>query len=378
MKLGFSQSIKNIYNTQKHIHPKSLSPTEILRSSRLIVGEPDKKKREGLLLQDARLLNEALVIRMSRALEMIRHIPQAAESREIQNLVRDHAAWFASVCASPPVVDAASHAAFLSVLSELQHPPGHVILQQFATIGRQFAAEGPHSYVQSSLQSLCRRRMVWQLMVANHVALCNGTSAGVFSDTINPFHVVNACTQSVRCQCAQSLGCSPQFVVTGDTITSLTHVEPNISFLISELLKNAARATAMHHASLMATHQKSAADPLPPVQVSIMNSLTVPSGYSPPTITVTISDEGGGIPKGLEVTAWDFGSTTATIDPMHEAPIAGFGVGLPLSKLFAEQFGGSLSLKSSPKGCVAVFEHPVKGKEMFFVDSTRIPTDDDV
>src|SRR6266536_6579786 len=72
-------------------------------------------------------------------------------------------------------------------------------------------------------------------------------------------------------------------------------------------------------------------------------------------ITIKISDEGGGIPRSAIPLVWTYMYTTVdqtpNLDPDFnksdfKAPMAGFGYGLPISRLYARYFGGDLKLIS--------------------------------
>lgn len=80
-------------------------------------------------------------------------------------------------------------------------------------------------------------------------------------------------------------------------------------------------------------------------------------------ITIKISDEGGGIPRSAIPLVWTYMYTTVEstppIDPDFnksdfKAPMAGFGYGLPISRLYARYFGGDLKLISM-EGWVVYF-----------------------
>lgn len=77
-------------------------------------------------------------------------------------------------------------------------------------------------------------------------------------------------------------------------------------------------------------------------------------------VTVKICDQGGGIPKEQVDKIWYYSFTTvkknagnltssinsALATPGGGAPMAGFGYGLPLSRLHARYFGGDLEVVS--------------------------------
>ena len=105
-----------------------------------------------------------------------------------------------------------------------------------------------------------------------------------------------------------------------------------------ELLKNSLRAVVETHGV--------DADEFPAIKIIVAEGKE--------DITIKISDEGGGIPRSGMKLVWTYMYTTATtplLDPNfsqteYKAPMAGFGYGLPLSRLYARYFGGNLKLIS--------------------------------
>jgi signal transduction histidine kinase len=69
-----------------------------------------------------------------------------------------------------------------------------------------------------------------------------------------------------------------------------------------------------------------------------------------------VSDQGPGIPAGLEEKIFEVGFTTRT-GPIH------MGMGLPVARQLAEEAGGTLQLANSPRGgCEATIRVPMKGR----------------
>ena len=90
---------------------------------------------------------------------------------------------------------------------------------------------------------------------------------------------------------------------------------------------------------------------LPTVKIIIVDGST--------DVTIRISDEGGGIKRKDLDKIWSYLHTTAKSPPLlsddHSSSngsgtsvpaLAGYGVGLPLSRLYAKYFGGDLAIKS--------------------------------
>lgn len=117
-----------------------------------------------------------------------------------------------------------------------------------------------------------------------------------------------------------------------DNRISLTYVPCHLYHMIFELMKNALRAVVEHH-----QHHTSG---LPPLKVLICQ------GHK--DITIKISDHGGGICRSQLAKIFNYMYSTAPRpdDALTMAPMAGFGYGLPLSKLYARYFNGDLWLNS--------------------------------
>lgn len=109
----------------------------------------------------------------------------------------------------------------------------------------------------------------------------------------------------------------------------LRYIPSHLHHIIFELAKNSLRATHEVHAGK---------SNIPDIKLIISEGSE--------DVTIKVSDEGGGIPRSAERLIWSFGYTTAELQPMDKSPLAGFGYGLPLSKLYARYFGGDLKVIS--------------------------------
>lgn len=119
------------------------------------------------------------------------------------------------------------------------------------------------------------------------------------------------------------------------------YVPGHLSHICFELLKNSLRAVVERFGVDSEDH-------FPPIKVVVVEGKE--------DITIKISDEGGGIARSAIPLIWTYMYTT--MDRSNEsleqdfqasdfkAPMAGFGYGLPLSRLYARYFGGDLRLIS--------------------------------
>lgn len=84
--------------------------------------------------------------------------------------------------------------------------------------------------------------------------------------------------------------------------------------------------------------------------------IVIADGEDNEDVCIKISDEGGGIPRSAISRIWSYMYTTADsgvfdmLDSPNDfggdAPLAGLGYGLPISRLFARYFGGDLQIIS--------------------------------
>jgi pyruvate dehydrogenase kinase 2/3/4 len=123
---------------------------------------------------------------------------------------------------------------------------------------------------------------------------------------------------------------------------SIAYVPSHLHHMLFELLKNSMRAVVESHRG---------ARELPDVDVVIV--------FGEKDLGIKISDQGGGIARQDMDKIWTYLHTTAPPSVQRDlleqstsgqgltaAPLAGFGYGLPLSRLFARYFGGDLQLYS--------------------------------
>ncbi|XP_022907219.1 pyruvate dehydrogenase (acetyl-transferring) kinase, mitochondrial [Onthophagus taurus] len=112
----------------------------------------------------------------------------------------------------------------------------------------------------------------------------------------------------------------------------IVYVPSHMYHMLFELFKNSMRAVMEYHAS---------SDQYPPITV------TVAKGKE--DICLKMSDKGGGIPRSTTDHIFKYMYSTApqpSKSDAHTVPLAGYGYGLPISRLYARYFHGDLILLS--------------------------------
>lgn len=206
---------------------------------------------------------------------------------------------------------------------------------------------------------------------------------GVIDTALQPARIIRFCEDFVGEICELKYGVRPRLVIGGEPDASFAHIPVHVEYIITELLKNAFRATI------------ESGNEREPIEVTIASAPDVPGevrpyqeesgvgvqldgrdegafpnesiGYSSPSsqsITIRIRDRGGGIPPEVLPHIWSYSFTTfsdmdlnsenGNLDALntiassggHLSTIAGLGYGLPLSRAYAEYFGGSIAVQS--------------------------------
>lgn len=199
--------------------------------------------------------------------------------------------------------------------------------------------------VQYFLDRFYMSRIGIRLLMTQHLALfeeklsrsSKSRFIGVFEPNCHAKIVVGDAIENASLLCDQFYFNSPNVVIREhNTITSekgvmCAYVPSHLYFMLFELMKNAMRAT-------VETHEN--AEQLPPVQVDIVKGRE--------DITIRITDQGGGIPRSHmdNLFAYHYSTAPHPDQQITIAPLAGYGYGLPLSRLYAKYFGGDIQISS--------------------------------
>ena len=207
---------------------------------------------------------------------------------------------------------------------------------------------------------------------------------GVIDTALQPARIIRLCEDFVGEICELKYGVRPRLEIGGEPDAAFAHIPVHVEYIITELLKNAFRATIESGNEREPIEVTIAAAPdVPgserPIQEDAdvgfeLNSNENPvanqeaMGQTSPSsqsITIRIRDRGGGIPPEVLPHIWSYSFTTfsdmdfqnpengnlgalntiATTGG-HLSSIAGLGYGLPLSRAYAEYFGGSIAVQS--------------------------------
>ncbi|KAJ5666409.1 uncharacterized protein N7477_008857 [Penicillium maclennaniae] len=203
------------------------------------------------------------------------------------------------------------------------------------------------STIQSFLDRFYMSRIGIRMLIGQHIALTEQTNArhpnyvGIICTKTNVHDIAVEAIENARFVCEDYYGLfeAPKVQLVCEEDLNFMYVPGHLSHMLFETLKNSLRAVVERHGADR--------DQFPVTKVIVAKGKE--------DITIKISDEGGGIPRSAIPLVWTYMYTTVeqtpNLDPDFDksdfkAPMAGFGYGLPISRLYARYFGGDLKLIS--------------------------------
>jgi len=199
--------------------------------------------------------------------------------------------------------------------------------------------------VQYFLDRFYMNRIGIRLLMTQHLALFEESLArgpktnyiGLFDANLHPKSVVKDACSNASMLCSHFYFDAPDVQIRehntqeeGKEIV-FSYVPSHLYHILFEILKNAMRATVEKHGS---------GEELPKVEIDIVKGME--------DLSIRISDLGGGIQRSKMENLFKYHYTTAS-PPEHAggmAALAGYGYGLPLSRIYAKYFGGDIQLTS--------------------------------
>lgn len=200
--------------------------------------------------------------------------------------------------------------------------------------------------VQYFLDRFYMNRISTRMLMNQHTLIFNGSvnpalpkHIGSIDPSCNVIEVIQDAYETSKMLCEQYYLTSPDMQITqvnakqpGEPL-HIVYVPSHLYHMLFELFKNAMRAT-------VETHETSPT--LPPIKVRV--------SLGSEDLTIKMSDRGGGVPLRKIERLFSYMYTTAPspvhMDNSRNAPLAGFGYGLPISRLYARYFQGDLKLYS--------------------------------
>jgi len=359
---------------------RPLSIADLIETAR-----ESNQKDEKAILTSAQFLQDELPVRLAHLLKDMQSLPFIVGMnpyvRTVYSLYKNS---FEELARFPKITTIEQENLYTQTLKRLveDHKDVIPILSKGMIECKKYI---PDNVVKEFLDRKIRDRIGIRVLAEQHIAIHQTESssyAGVINTNLKPAQLIKEVGQSAQELCNLNYGIHPEIVLSGATEAQFPYIRVHMEYIVFELLKNSMRATVEW--SEMNNRKE-----LRPIEVTI--------GVGKNDLTIRFSDYGGGVPYDELSSIWDYSYTT-----MNEAkerkktptdsnekdkekkererekssnisldddnggssnsifmeqsrmdmqaglggPMAGLGYGLPMSRVYAQFFGGDLDLVS--------------------------------
>ncbi|PQE20596.1 mitochondrial pyruvate dehydrogenase kinase protein [Rutstroemia sp. NJR-2017a BBW] len=386
-------------SAHKWSHPPSsttIADDDLARLARCRHGRPPLSKEA--LFSSANFTLDLLPIRLAHRIQALRNLPFIVVSNpNISKIYNNYLHSLSTLLPYKTISSLEDEIRFTEVLADLVETHAHTI----PTLAKGFLECRKYINpleVTRFLDEHLRARIGTRLIAEQHIALhlssqphkadhdiadsANSASyIGVIDTALNPASIINSCGNFVSEICELKYGVRPSWIIDGEPNTTFAFVPVHLEYIITELLKNAFRATvesgrthepviitiaAEPEASTIGTMNK---DGTANQDMILDNNPPIKPFEDPaPGVTIRIRDRGGGISPDVLPNIWSYSFTTfsdedelpgqslgnGNMDALNalsgaggeSSSIAGLGYGLPLGRAYAEYFGGGIAVQS--------------------------------
>ncbi|KIP03899.1 hypothetical protein PHLGIDRAFT_110318 [Phlebiopsis gigantea 11061_1 CR5-6] len=311
----------------------------------------------------------------------------------IARILAAHRSSFKAIATYPPVKSLEENALFTERLEQLVQSHSNdipLMAKGFQECSRYMTTE----QISCFLDTAIRNRLAVRLLAEQHIAIsrdlqypqrARNDQIGVVELNCSPKKMIGMVGSFVSDLCEATLGASPQIIIDGEADATFAYIPVHLEYILTEILKNSFRASVERHHR---QHGSSSRTPIPPVQLTIAPA---PSSSQNAVLCIRIRDQGGGVAPANIPHIFSYSFTTARADDDADelgggpyaaqhiggsaaignsgdsgepggsslfgeivgrgvqtgmGTIAGLGYGLPMSRLYAMYFGGSLDFLS--------------------------------
>jgi pyruvate dehydrogenase kinase 2/3/4 len=240
---------------------------------------------------------------------------------------------------------------FTAVVRKLKERQRRALPHLGQALHRRWTAEGS-SFTNEWMVKFLESRIGTEMLTSQYIAIINQVQqgkkkiTGIVDPVVSPEDICRSAAEAARQLCETHMGMAPEINIdvrvkrsrAGDV--SFSYIPIYLRYILVEVLKNSCQATVRTMYTSLCAEQD-----MRPVNIVICSD-----DYR---VAIRISDRAGGIPFDVGERVWDFGFTgqseSNAADPSQATALGGFGLGLPLARLYARYLGGSLSLVSLPE-----------------------------
>ena len=316
--------------------------------------DDNKVATERVLIQVAGFLRHELPIRLAHRIKDLSRVPCMKDMPSVQNVKNLYITSFLELIEfNKSITNYKEELAFSEVVEKIYDRHAGVLVDmakgayelRASLQGKDFnSMQETHDFLDRFYVS----RIGIRVLIGQYLALRQPPVPhyiGIVCTQTSPFEIVKRAIDDASFMCTRKYGESPDVIITGRLDLTFPYVPTHLHYIMLELLKNSMRATVDWYGLDV--------DSYPPIKVIIAD------GKENEDVVIKVSDEGGGIPRSNVPKIWSYLFTTAdptiqegiihldqNTDHSIDAPLAGLGYGLPISRSYARYFGGDLSIMS--------------------------------
>uniref|UniRef100_A0A7C8YR37 Protein-serine/threonine kinase n=1 Tax=Opuntia streptacantha TaxID=393608 RepID=A0A7C8YR37_OPUST len=325
----------------------SLKPTGVTLKYMMEFGSRPTARN---LLISAQFLHKELPIRTARRVAHLENLPHGLSSQPAVLKVRD---WyldsFRDLRSFPEIKDNNDETEFTKMIEMIKVRHNNVV--PMMALGLQQLKKGMDpkivyedlEEIHQFLDRFYMSRIGIRMLIGQHVALHDPNPPpdriGYIHTKMSPMEVARNASEDARSICMRHYGSAPEIEIYGDPNFTFPYVPSHLHLMVFELVKNSLRAVQERFMD----SDKVA----PPIRIIVADGIE--------DVTIKVSDEGGGIPRSGLSKIFTYLYSTAE-NPLDEdldlgngdnvVTMAGYGYGLPISRLYARYFGGDLQVIS--------------------------------
>ncbi|KAK9725333.1 hypothetical protein RND81_05G137200 [Saponaria officinalis] len=301
------------------------------------------------LLISAQFLHKELPIRIARRAIELQSLPYGLSLKPAVLKVRDwYVDSFRDLRSFPEIKDKADELNFTQMIKMIKVRHNNVV--PMMALGVQQLKKGMDPKIvyedlieiHQFLDRFYMSRIGIRMLIGQHVALHDPNPPpdriGYIHTKMSPVEVARNASEDARSICMRHFGSAPEVDIYGDPNFTFPYVPSHLHIMVFELVKNSLRAVQERFMD--------SDEVAPPVRIIVADGLE--------DVTIKVSDEGGGIARsGLpKIFTYLYSTAKNPLDDNMDlgtgenVTMAGYGYGLPISRLYARYFGGDLQIIS--------------------------------
>jgi signal transduction histidine kinase len=398
--------------TEEHITELASRPIHRLTLADLVKhGRPPLSAKA--LLDSANFTLSILPSRLAQRIQALRNLPFIVVTNP--HISKIHRNYMHSLSTLLPwaekeintIEDEVQFTAVMADLVETHTDTIPILARGFLEARKYISPEQVTQFIDEHLRARIGTRLIAEQHLALHTSSrphAKGTISesdelgdgfiGVIDTKLCPATIIRNCETTVGDICEFKYGVRPTIVMNGELDYAFAQIPVHLEYILTELLKNAFRATIEqrmerepieitiaplpeYSRTTLGGKNNTAAqvkrEGEPPESKSKTASIA-PMSQSTPGVTIRIRDRGGGISPSVYEMIWNYSFTTFNEEQIQSAlsggsegsdgalsnpvdglsvianpggsSLAGLGYGLPLGRAYAEYFGGGIAVQS--------------------------------